>query len=284
MTVAQLGAVRDATLPVANPYSLVNTVGRFGGLVEEADARWELGVVIDAQPCASIFTMPSYCASDGDGEKDDGADNTPAIVSWEPFTIYAPMTCSSLGQGQGDRLKARAQNHLNAADSTGIEEALEQGVGDNKYLNDSDVVTLGGAAVDLVTAWALLEAAAAAGLGRGGAYLHLPSVLGPLAIRYDLVKESNGVLVSASSGFPVVIGQGYTGSFDSGQSTADMYVTGPVQVRRGPVEMTPDNPAWALDREINVYVFRAERNAVALFDTCVQAKVSVDLSATDTST
>jgi hypothetical protein len=284
-----LGVVRDGPLPIPAPYSIVQTLGTYGGLITEADDRWLNGVVVDQQLCGDVLQEAYLCSSENPPSEPKEEGSYPFSQAWESFTQYAPITCSSLGQFDGERLRVRAQAYLNAAGPAGIERALEHGVGDNKYLADSDAVDVGsGSAVDMVTAWALLEEyAGIATFGKGGAVIHVPPRLGALATHFYLAVPSGKGLISQSSGYPVIVGQGYDGDFDSSQPTQrKMYITGQLQVRRTNVEMVPDaeHVAWALDRTNNVYVYRAENYANVLFETCLQGYVTVDLSKTDTST
>jgi hypothetical protein len=55
-----------------------------------------------------------------------------------------------------------------------------------------------------------------------------------------------------------------------------IFATGPVEVHLGPLVMT--NIKETLDRSDNTVTFRAERYALALWDTALQAAVLVDWS------
>lgn len=277
----QIGVVRDGPLPVPAPYSIIQTLAQFGGVVTETDDRWQNGVVTDGQVCADLFQEAYLCSSESPtDEKESGGYPTPQ--AWQSFTLYAPITCSSFGQGGGDRLRQRAQAYMAAAGPAGIERALETGVGDNKYLGDSDAHAVTSGAVDIVTALAELEAyAGVATFGKGGAVIHVAPRIAPLLTSEALVMMKGNSLVSMSSGYPVIVGQGYLGGIGSPASSAKMWITGQVQVRRSKVEMMPETAAEALDKSINLYEFRAEMTANVLFDTCLQAYAEVDLTMTE---
>jgi hypothetical protein len=282
-TVAQsVGVVRDGPAPIPAPYSIVQTLGQFGGLVtDEPDDHWMNGVLIDGQLCGDVSQEPFFCSS-GVVAEDKDAGSYPASSAWESFTLYAPITCSSLGQFDGARLKQRAAAYLQAAAPAGIERVIEQGIGQNKYLNDADADDLtSGGSVDIVTAMSRLEAhAGIATFGKGGAIIHAAPALGPLLTSSYLAVQKNNGLVSLSSGYPIIVGQGYNGDAGSPATELKLYISGQMQLRRSEVFMTPDDPAWALDRENNVYEFRAEMIANVLFDTCLQAFATVDLTKT----
>lgn len=109
--------------------------------------------------------------------------------------------------------------------------------------------------------------------------LHVPTgaaaLLGCCNIAYV-----DGNRLSTLAGNCVVVGSGYSAA-NSGPDgtpappgTAWLYISGPVVVRRGPIDLIPDNAGASIDRRVNTRRVLAERTYVPA-TTCTVCAVLV---------
>lgn len=264
----------DGPRPVAPPHSLVNTPGV---VVAGGDGRWMNGVNLIAYP-EDVPSLWEACSEGTFETKGDG--ETGRITTFDPFVVYLPITCSSLGVYQN--LQGQAEAVLEATWSFGVEEALAKGIvgpPSNPFFGDSSLSILaGGAAQTPATALAYLENAIGA-TGRKGMIHATPAIVS--ALQADKLEGGEEGELLTSNGTPVVSGGGYAGADpyagaapSAGQDW--MFATGPVEVRSSPIAMT--SVSQSLDRSDNTLTFRAERNVLAIFDGALQAGILVDWS------
>jgi hypothetical protein len=85
-------------------------------------------------------------------------------------------------------------------------------------------------------------------------------------------------VLETPNGTPVATGGGYIGAEADGDApdtgNSFVFATGPVEVRLAPVSTL--EIAEVLDRSDNTVTFRAERYALAIWDTCLQVAVEID--------
>jgi len=234
------------------------------------------GTPLDWDPCASGTFRP---------KSDDSNIPTPIFAA---FTAYLPLTCSSFSiASDPPGFSAKAEAAMDAKISFGVERMLSQGgqgpdISTNPYLADSNVQILaGGSAVSPTAGFAYLEEAIGA-TAIGGMIHATPGAasayFGPWR---DYAMNVEGVPFAAMTplGTPIAIGGGYAGATPSGGATpADgeswIYATGPVWAFvEKEVEL---DISQVLDRTDNNVTFRAERNALVLWDTALQAAVRVN--------
>lgn len=259
----------DGPRPVAPPHSLLNTPGV---VVERDQGRWLNGVNMIAMP-EDTPSLWEPCSEGTYRVKTDGLDVR--ITTFDPFVVYLPITCSSLGVYQ--ELQQQAEDVLDATSSLGVEEALAQGVSGstNPWFGDANLTVLGAATVTPAVGLSWLENAIGA-TGRKGMIHASPAIIS--ALEADKLEGTEGGLFT-SNGTPVVSGGGYIGvapesETAAGSGTDWMFATGPVEVRIGPLVMT--DVRESLDRSDNVLTFRAERYVLATWDGALQAAVLVD--------
>jgi hypothetical protein len=193
---------------------------------------------------------------------------------FDSFAVIQSLVCSSLGMGDPVAFTQRAETVLDATQSFGVEEAISQGVigSTNPFLGDPNVVVLaGGAAQTPGVGLARLENEI--GLtGRMGMIHATPAVVS--AWDPDVV---DGVLRTVN-GTPIASGGGYIGADANGAAAAAgqswAFASGPVEVRLASVNVQPISET--LDRTDNSVVIRAERFALAEWDTCLQVAVLID--------
>lgn len=256
----------NGPLPVAPPYSLLKVPGVLAGTSE-----WLNGVSVWGYPCDTP-ELWEPCSSGTFRVKSDESDwNLPRFDS---FAAYHPFMCSTISGT--DEFAARAEAVIDATISHAVERALSQGVdgSTNAFFGDTNLDVLGGGAVTPAEGLSYLENAIGA-TGRMGLIHSDPAVVA--AWGFDKL-ETNGVLRTAN-GTPVVSGGGYIGadpvaeaSPTGGQSW--VFATGPVQVY---VEDAPRTTLMEyVDRATNLATYRAEKYAIAMWDTCLQVAVLID--------
>lgn len=266
----------DGPAPKAPLHSLVNTPGI---VVERDQGRWMNGVNIFGYP----EDAPSLWAPCSDGTfafKAEGGDMP--VARFDPFAVYTPITCSTMGIGSAREFASRAEVVLEATLSMGIEEGLAQGIPGqitdiNPYFADADLQILNsGTAVSPRVGLSFLEDAIGQ-TGRQGVVHLTPAVAS--ALQANLLISSRDPILVTASGNRVVIGDGYIGTDPLGGAGPDttedwIFATGPVEVRIGPLVF--NDLAETLERSTNDVTFRAERHVLATWDTALQAGVLVD--------
>lgn len=274
--IVAVGPALDLEGPLPGPpeYSLLT----LPGVVKEDGARWLNGVNVFGYPCG-VPLLWEPC-SEGTFRTKSEESEMP-VTRFDSFAVIQPLTCSAIGMGNPEEYSIRAERALEATQSFGVEEALSQGVtgSANPFLGDGNVTVLGGGAVSLQTGLSLLENAIGE-TGRAGMIHAAPAVASGWSFDGGLV--SDGRTLKTWLGTPVVSGGGYIGAEADGNAPAAgnawAFATGPVEVRLASVSTLPIRDV--LERETNVVTFRAERYALAIWDTCLQVAVEVDYTTT----
>jgi hypothetical protein len=270
----------DGPLPVIRPYRLIDTAT----VIDDLDPHWRAGAQIWPYPadlpelwvfCPEGTAQPQFKA---EGEGWD-------IPIFNAFQVYLPITCSSLSIGDDwAEYVRRATVAFNAKESHGVEKAFSQGLGaisTQPYLADANAVVLNaGAATNQVRALNYLERAIGE-TGEGGVIHATPDVVSAWESTGFTLDRVGTKLVTRGNGTPVVSGTGYLGAQPVGHTapgthTAWAFATGPVQLRRGDLDIVPGDISQALDRANNVVTYRAERDELVTWDQVLQAAVLVD--------
>lgn len=267
----------DGPLPVVRPYRLVDVAT----IIDDSDPHWRAGAQIWPYPAGLPATWV-MCPPGSPNPKNEG--QAADIPVFGAFQVYLSFTCSAFSVGNDyDLFVRRATLAFNAKESYAVELEFSQGVADDltPYLADGDLDKLnGGAATASVEALAELEDAIGE-TGMGGVIHATPSTIAFWS--KDFVVYRDGPLLKTTNGTPVVSGTGYIGAqpVGSGAPTSKQawaFATGPVQVRRGDVNILPGNIGETLDRETNVVTGRIERDYLVDWDLQLQAGVLVDRS------
>jgi hypothetical protein len=262
----------DGPLPVAPPSALLNVPGV---LVGDESERWTNGVNVYPYPPGAPGAWDP-CSSGTFRTKEEG-DDWP-LPMFASFVAYLPITCSAMSIGDPEEFANRAELALNAVESFSAEQQLSQGTGiaTNPFFDDDDVDLLaGGAAVAPAVGLSYLEEAIAA-TGRAGMIHATPGVASQW---FDQISEGGPLITNL--GTRVAAGGGYMGGQPTGGVAAAAgqgwaYATGPVEVRRAPIQVLQISEV--LDRSNNDVTFRAERYMLAEWDTVLQAAVLIDWS------
>ena len=272
MSVVAVGPALDleGPLPVAPRYRLLSVPG----VLVSDDIRWLNGVNVDGYSCS----IPSLWEPCSEGTfRTKSSESEQLMTRFDSFAVIQALTCSSLGMGDPEEFAQRAERVLDATLSFGVEEGLSQGVAGstNPFLGDGNVTVLGGGAVTAIVGLALLEEAIGA-TGRMG-MIHVPPDVASVW-SFDGGLVSDGEALKTWLGTLVASGGGYIGAQANGAApgagNAFVFATGPVQVRLSSVEVQTIREV--LDRSDNTVTFRAERYALAIWDTCLQVAVEID--------
>jgi hypothetical protein len=100
---------------------------------------------------------------------------------------------------------------------------------------------------------------------------------------WEFEALESGAYLQTPNGTPIASGGGYIGADPvlgaapaAGQAWA--FATGPVQVRLSEVILVGDNINDTIDQSLNEVTYRAERYALAVWDTALQSGILIDWS------
>lgn len=219
-------------------------------------------------------------------------------ISYAPFIVEVPYTCSTWGFQEND-YQGRALRQLEAGLSKAIEREFWTGEKNPSNMNltywtpndDNHVVNPGGAAapvaVDVATGLILLEQALANCAAGASGLIHMTTAvaakLAGLYIVDDDDTNQNKFLSTRARDDIIIVGAGYTGDGPFGQPAIDpdgteawAFATGQVDIRLGEPMIYPDEFWMALDRATNTVTFRGEQVASAVWDGCCSFAVLID--------
>lgn len=247
----------------------------------DAEERWENGVTFEALTCepAGGIGEPECAPDETIGlPKDLDPNGTSAGVA-SPFTIYGHYQCSPIGNTLG-YAQERAEAHLVAREQARVEQAVWTGdLGNTPSLRGAQVLG-GGAAVDIRSGIAALEAAIAAEYGSLGV-IHLTRETALLAIAAGVLDSAGGGRLFTTLGTPVVAGAGYDGSGPDGSTAGDgqawAYVTPAIFAYRSEIFTSSNRPGDLLDRGQNNLYGVAERTYVVGWEDCGVSAVLLSL-------
>lgn len=280
----------DGPVPLPPLYRLLAEGNPSVEIIDDpTDPHWQLAAQVWPYP-PDVPSVWDGCSDPGTNVKADGG--AIPLPVFQAMTVYFPFTCTmrSIDPDNIEAWQARATAALLATESFAIEKELSQGdqLPLNPFFTDASLETTRFAGVTAVSpriGQSYLEDAIGE-TARAGLIHATPGAVSGFSL-LDLSRERNGLFTPG--GTPIVRGTGYIGASPNatayGPGTANKtkawtFATGPVKVLRSPIYGIPDTPAEALDRENNVYTFRAERNYLAVWDTVLQAAVLIDWSLT----
>ena len=240
-------------------------------LVDVTDPHELLGAQWTPLPCHRPELWPGECSNEGE-EREKTYAEQPDIVHALPFAVYGSFHCTLPGYRVSDA-QERAREHLLSGEQKAAEYAVWTGSqGNTPYLASPDAVDLGtvdcsSALFSLITEFTDTEVA-------GTPVVHMPRSMIPW-ITFHLYRDSGKLLTT--QGNPVVAGAGYTeanvgpGGDPAPEGSWWVYVTGPVKIRRGPVDMVPTTGAQGFNTRTNNITALAERSFVIGWDCPVGA-------------
>jgi hypothetical protein len=277
---------------------------------DDTDGQWVRGFTWQPENSSQSGTTRDSCDTT---TVDPDAWTNQGIEVYDPYVVVAADKCSSFGFAAHDYVQ-RALRLLDYVTPDQMELELWTGAlaqaksYPNRYLVDSHVTNITPsltAAVSRVRGIEMLEQAVAnCGAGQQ-AWIHMqPQNAGQLG---QFTRRMGNLMLTPLDSV-VVPGVGYPGTAPGGAAptgnTTWMYATGPVRIRRGPVEIWPDGHedavlrigmddtgaleqvdpivaenilGPALDRSKNTITIRAERLVAAYFEGGCQFGVLVNL-------
>lgn len=247
--------------------------------------RWESGVEWERQICDPVEGIgQAYCdPADTIGLPKDLSRNGQGSGEATPFTVYGHFNCSPVGFTV-DEAQRRATAHLESREGQRVERAFWTGDLGNTPNLQSDVVTIGAAAVSVREGLAALETYIGAEYGSLGV-IHMTRGAALVAAGLGLLTTTGGRLLTAV-GTPVAAGAGYPGTGPGVTAVPDpiptdlswAYVTAPVFGYRSDAFSSSNRSGDLFDRASNDLYAIAERSYLLGFDDCGTAAVQLDLS------
>lgn len=263
-------------LPAPYPHGLFSAAT----IVPEPGERWANGANVRGYPNGEPFVFdPCFAGTFRVKEIPDQPDSP----FFGGFTVYLADRCAARGIGTDSALDDRVRLAFQAVEQWAVEQELVSGgvMAANPYLADGNATQLlSGAATAPAEALAQLEAAI--GDSRRAGIIHAGratasawSSLGGLRVQGDKLLTGLSTPIAAGGGYQNTVPDG-EGALTDDQEWA--WATGPVEIRRGVLDVLPGSLAEALDRETNELTYYAERNYLVTWDTQLQAAVLVDRS------
>lgn len=245
------------------------------------DVHELLGVEWLALGCCPVHVWRDPCFNDeSPGDESPGAMPRkefcrPQLEHAEPITVYAGAECSTLGWTY-----AEARAHAEASLELGEQQAVEAGFWSSRLAMTATDLTPAEGPVNIAQGVAALEGCLAEQYGGGGT-LHVPAGAAALLGCCNLVRENPATgSLRTLAGNCVIIGAGYSamntgpGGIPAEPGTAWLYITGPVVVRRGPVDTIPDRPGPSVNIKTNDRKVLVERTVVVA-TTCTVCAIQV---------
>lgn len=254
----------EGPIPVPYPNNLVAIATLIPD--DEPDPRWEAGLAVWETPCDTA----AWVYVDPCGQTALTTQRAGGVGSAPSFGIVAGLTCTAAGIGSEAEFKARARDVFAAYEPAKVETALEThplagSLTANYQL--SGLTNIAGT-FSVAAGIARLEASR-----RTLGVLHMTPRLATLAYSARVLERApNGRLFTAN-GTPVVTGAGYAAASDA--TTERAYITGPVEIRRSALFITPPDLASALDRDHNDVKFYAQRIYAIAYDRCDANRLTI---------
>lgn len=271
----------DGPQPSAPRYSLLSVPGV---IVPTTDDYWINGIAQAGYPCDIPDTW-NECDGSTSAVRVNG--ECPNVVEALAFQAYLGVVRSTFGSDMAD-MKNAASVAFQAREAYAVEREFMNAplIPGNPHLADGEGdFPAGTTAKAPREALALLEEEIAKSGSAG--WIHMtPYLASRLSSAGGEALYTGQGRMETILGSVVIPGQGYTlqkgpegQSADPGPGREWIYATGPVQVRRSEIILTPATAAQGTDRSINEAVYEASRYYVVSWDKCLQAAVQVDRTA-----
>ncbi|WP_327415402.1 cupin [Streptomyces sp. NBC_01233] len=238
------------------------------------------GVEWLAMGCCPVQDWPDPCEEESPGEESPGSPPQkefcrPVTEHASPITVYAGAECSTLGWTY-----AEAREHAEASLALGEQQGLEAAFWRTKLAMDAVDLTPAAGPVSVAQGVAALEGCLAETYGGVGT-LHVPAGVAALLGCCNVLREDpeTGALRTLA-GNCAIIGAGYSalntgpGNIPAEPGTAWLYITGPLVIRRGPVDTVPDTAGASVNYRTNDRRVLVERTFV-VGTTCTVCAIQV---------
>jgi hypothetical protein len=243
-------AMRKRVEPIPGvplPHGILNACTT---VVDVEDAHELMGVEWMAFGCCPVRQWVDPCFNEeSPGEESPGEPTVkefcrPEFEHATPISLYAGTECSTLGWTYEE-----AVAHARATMDLGEQHGLEAAFWSTRLTQDAVDVTPPEGPVSVAQGVAALEGCLAESYG-GVGVLHVPAGVAALLGCCNLLREdpASGSLRTLV-GNCAVIGAGYSamntgpGGIPADPGAAWLYITGPVHIRRGPLDVLPDRSA-----------------------------------------
>lgn len=282
-------------ITVETPRSTPPTHGLLASATEVSDSsRWIAGITFDAMGCVDYGGTHFFCPPEGEEgfPVADAKDSFPSswVVEYSPYVAYAGDKCSPATFRSRDFVGRATAAYELAESAIMATELWEGNVASaaglpNAYFADGNADVIVGTHSPAFGLAALQRALGEALPGRG--MIHAPRDIASLWYLLGLIRKEGPMLLDAFDNI-VVADTGYTGIGPAGEArtdtTAFVYATDPIEIRRDPqITVLPDpgDFASAMDRDVNLVEWRAERIVAAYWKGCAQIAVEIDVCETD---
>lgn len=246
------------------PHGILNSCADFADV---DDVHELMGVEWLALGCCPVRVWDDPCFNDtSPGDESPGAAPEkefcrPEVEHARPVTVYSGAECGTIGWSY-----AEAREQVLATLELGQQRAVEEALWRYTIAPQAVDLTPPEGPVSIAQGVAALEGCLAESYG-GQGVLHVPAGVAALLGCCNVVREFGdglrtlaGNCVTTSAGASA-INEGPDG-LPAEPGTAWLAISGPVYIRRGPVDVIPDRPAPAVDYRYNTLRVLAERTFV----------------------
>ena len=260
----------------------------------EYDERWIRGFSHEYDSLPTVRLLSENGASVQGWVNETGYND---YLDYKPFFIELESFESTFGLPGEDRF-AQVKRQLEAATQRAIEHELWNGYvsvadsNDNLFLTKSSAAQIAAAGAHTAdkALFHLEQAISSSPIGQK-CVIHMTrdvaSILGSRLV-YVSTDEGKSGRAMTRLGTDVVIGTGYTGDgpideVNAGASETNrwMFVTGPLDVHLGKIEIVNENLGQGVDASINDMRIKALRPAAVYFDPSIHFAVRVEIPSTN---
>jgi hypothetical protein len=240
---------RRAVQPIPGtplPHGILNACTT---VVDVNDVHELMGVEWLALGCAPVRRWIDPCAveespGESPGEPARKEFDRPQIEAADPITLYTGVECSTMGWSYEE-----AVEHARATMDLGEQQGLEAAFMEAHLSMAAVDLTPAAGPVSIAQGVAALEGCLAESYGGVGT-LHVPAGAAALLGCCNILsKDQETGSLGTLAGNCAVIGAGYSalnygpGGLPAEPGTTWLYITGPVHIRRGPLDVIPDRSA-----------------------------------------
>lgn len=231
--------------------------------------------------CCPVLDWPDPCDDESPGGTPAQKEFCrPSTEHASPITVYAGAECSTFGWTYEE-----ARAHAQATMALGEQHALEAAFWRNKLAMEAEDLTPAAGPLSMAQGVAVLEGCLAEQYGGVGT-LHVPAGAAALLGCCNILREEpeSGALRTLA-GNCAIVGAGYSaantgpGNLPAEPGTTWLYITGPLVIRRGPVDTLPDRSGPSVNIRTNDRRVLVERTYV-VGTTCVICAVNVEVCPT----
>lgn len=258
------------------PYGIL---GGCTDIIDVDDVHELLGVEWMALGCCPVRDTDWCPPAESPGDESPGAPPakefcSPVHEQAAPVTVYAGVRCSTIGWSYEE-----AVTHVRAALELGEQQAVEAAFWRYTLAPQAIDLTPPEGPVSIAQGVAALEGCLAESYGGVGT-LHVPAGAAALLGCCNIAHLDGQDRLRTLAGNCIVVGSGYSSAntgpdgLPAPPGTAWLYVSGPVVVRRGQIDIIPDRSGASIDRRLNDRRVLAERTYVPA-TTCTVCAVLV---------